>query len=71
LLLDEEQEAGMGGQIDRIVTRARGEGAAIGFGRPNAATISALGPAVDKLRKQEIDVVPVSSLASGVALSAR
>jgi polysaccharide deacetylase 2 family uncharacterized protein YibQ len=70
-LLDEENESGMGTQIDRMVSRARGEGAAIGFGRSNAATISALGPLLEKLRQQEIDVVPVSSLAPDGALSAR
>jgi polysaccharide deacetylase 2 family uncharacterized protein YibQ len=71
LLLDEEQESGMGTQLDRLVARARSEGSAIGFSRSNPKTISALGPVVQKLREQQIDVVPVSSLAPGVALSAR
>jgi hypothetical protein len=71
LLLDGEEEDGMAAQVDRLVTRARSEGSAIGFGRSNAATITALGPMVEKLRQQEIEVVPVSSLANVVALSAR
>lgn len=71
LLLDEEQENGMAAQLDKLVARARGEGSAIGFSRSNPKTISALGPLVEKLRKEQIDVVPVSSIAPGVALSAR
>jgi polysaccharide deacetylase 2 family uncharacterized protein YibQ len=71
LLLDEEQENGMEAQLDKLVVRARGEGSAIGFTRSNSKTIAALGPLIEKLRKEEIDIVPVSSIAPGVALSAR
>jgi polysaccharide deacetylase 2 family uncharacterized protein YibQ len=70
-VLDEQEGSGLAAQIERLVARARSGGAAIGYGRSNEATVAALGSLVEQLRKQDVELVPISALGADVALSAR
>ncbi len=61
----------VGAQLGALVEKARNDGSAIGIGAPTDAMLETLTRALPEWRAAEVDIVPVSTLAHPVALSAR
>jgi polysaccharide deacetylase 2 family uncharacterized protein YibQ len=71
VVLDGEGTMSLSDQVERLIAAARSTGAAIGFTRSNEPTLTALAAALGQIAASSVDIVPVSTLAQPVALSAR
>jgi hypothetical protein len=70
-VLVEAQPEALAAQLGALADKARSDGMALAVGAPDEATLAALAQALADWRTAEVDVVPLSTLAQTVALSAR